>query len=69
MSYRDLREGGKVKQLLNKMKIKKQYYRIRGFRISNKVWDNFKKLKPKDITWNLFFVELINIYNKYAKMQ
>ena len=33
-------------------------YPVRGFRISDKTWEQLKKLKGKQ-SWNLFFLELV----------
>ena len=39
--------------------MKKSYYKNKGFRISDKIYQKLKKLKKHDETWNLFFKKLI----------
>ena len=35
------------------------YYKVKTFRISEKVLKKMKKEKPKDLSWNLYFKKLI----------
>ena len=32
-------------------KINKQYYKVRGMRLSDKTWEEFQKKKPRGVSW------------------
>ena len=42
--------------------MKKSYYTMRGFRISDKIYNELKKIKKRDETWNLVFKKIIKKY-------
>jgi len=42
-----------------KKKERKEPYRVRGIRIDDEVWQAFESLKPRDKSWNLFILELL----------
>lgn len=48
------------------MKKIQEYNKMRGIRLSDKVWNKFVNLKPRDKSWDLFFTEILDII-KYFK--
>lgn len=46
----------------------KEYRKLRAFRLSDKLWQSFAVLKPRDKSWELFIQELIDIVNYFKKL-
>lgn len=43
-------------------------YKTRGFRTSDKIWEDFVNLKPRGKTWDQFLKELIQAINYFKNL-
>lgn len=45
------------------------HYKVRSFRLAEKVYAMFKKKKPKELSWNLFFKKIIKLIEEDEQRQ
>lgn len=40
--------------------MRNEHYKVKTFRLSEETYLNLKKRKPKDLSWNLYFMRLLS---------
>lgn len=53
---------------MKKLSEQQEQYKIHSIRMSDKIWQDFSALKPRDKSWDLFLKELLETINYFKKL-